>query len=138
MKTLNPYINFGGKCREAMSFYRDVFNGQITALQTYAEAGMDVLEPFRQNVLHSELKAEDLWLQASDGQPGGMVTTGDNVTLSVNVSDEQEQTKIFEALAKGGKVDYPLHTTFWNSIFGIVTDRCGIHWQLNCARQQAG
>jgi uncharacterized glyoxalase superfamily protein PhnB len=33
MKTLNPYINFGGKCREAMAFYRDVFGGQITALE---------------------------------------------------------------------------------------------------------
>jgi PhnB protein len=134
VKTLNPYINFDGKCLEAMTFYRDAFNGQITALQTYAEAGMDVPEPYRQNILHSEIKSEGLWLQASDGQPNGAVTIGDNITLSVNLSDEQEQARIFEALADGGQVNYPLHTTFWNSIFGIVTDRYGIHWQLNCAK----
>ena len=89
---------------------------------------MDVLEPFKQNILHSELKAEDLWLQASEGQPGGQVTVGDNITLSVNLSDEQGQKRLFESLANGVKADYPLHTTFWNSIFGMVTDRYGIHW----------
>lgn len=84
------------------------------------------------------MKAEGLLLQASDGQPGGAVTVGDNIALTVNMSDEQEQARIFDALANGGKVDYPLQATFWNSIFGMVTDRYGIHWQLNCARQQTG
>jgi PhnB protein len=137
MKTLNPYINFAGQCREAMAFYKDCFQGEITALQTFGEAGMDVPEPFKQNILHSELKAEAMWLQASDGQPGSAVIIGDNVTLSINLSDEKEQQRIFDTLADGGKVDYPLHDTFWGARFGMVMDRYGLHWQLNCEKKQA-
>ena len=137
MKTLNPYINFAGKCREAMTFYKDCFKGKITAMQTYDEGGMDVPEQFKQNILHSELKADAIWLQASDGQPGGSVMVGDNITLSLNFSDEKEQQRIFDTLAEGGKVDYALHDTFWGARFGMATDRYGIHWQLNCDKKPA-
>ena len=137
MKTLNPYINFAGKCREAITFYKDCFKGEITALQTYAEAGMDVPEPFKQKVLHSELKAEDIVLMASDGQPGVAVTVGDNITLSIILTDQAEQERIFNVLADGGKVDLALQDTFWGARFGIVTDRYGIHWQLNCDKKPA-
>ena len=30
MKSLHPYIDFGGKCREAMTFYKAVFHGELT------------------------------------------------------------------------------------------------------------
>jgi PhnB protein len=53
------------------------------------------------------------------------------------LSDEKEQQRIFETLADGGKVDYPLHDTFWGARFGMVTDRYDLHWQLNCEKKQA-
>ena len=40
-------------------------------------------------------------------------------------------------LADGGKVDYPIHDTFWGARFGLVTHRYGTYWQLNCEKKQA-
>jgi PhnB protein len=135
MKTLNPYIDFGGRCRQAMTFYKNAFGGEITVLQTFAEAGMDVPEPFKNNVIHSELKAEGILFQASDGQPGvSPVPVGDNINFNVNLTDESEEARLFAALAEGGRVDQPLGITFWNSIYGAVTDRYGIHWIFNCPK----
>jgi PhnB protein len=29
MKNINAYINFNGKCREAMTFYKDCIDGEL-------------------------------------------------------------------------------------------------------------
>jgi PhnB protein len=42
--------------------------------------------------------------------------------------------RIFNALADGGKVGMPLQQTFWAARFGMVTDRFGIPWMINCEK----
>lgn len=37
--------------------------------------------------------------------------------------------------ANGGKVDMPLAKQFWGGMFGMVTDKFGIHWMINIASQ---
>ena len=37
---LNPYLNFPGTAREAMSFYESVFGGTLTVM-TFADAGAE-------------------------------------------------------------------------------------------------
>ena len=39
MKTLTPYLLFAGNCREAINYYREVLNGEITQIQTFGEIG---------------------------------------------------------------------------------------------------
>ncbi|PZO69964.1 MAG: hypothetical protein DI634_04365 [Kocuria palustris] len=46
-------------------------------------------------------------------------------------SDEQRLTAIFDALADGGTVTFPLGKQVWGGIYGAVTDRFGIFWQIN-------
>ncbi len=132
MKTVVPYLLFGGTCREAMNYYKSCFGGEITAMQTFAEANMNVDDPFKQHIIHAEFKAEDIYLMASDGGPAFVSALGNNVTLNVNMDDEAEQDKIFSALAAGGKITMPLEKTFWGARYGQVTDRFGINWMLNC------
>ena len=57
MKNLNPYINFSGKCREALNFYKECLNGEIETLSTFAEAPGETDEKFKDNVMHSEFRA---------------------------------------------------------------------------------
>ena len=57
---------------------------------------------------------------------------GDNIHMSLNFTDEAEQTKIFEHLSTGGKITMPLGDTFWGARFGMLTDQFGIHWMFNC------
>ena len=60
--------------------------------------------------------------------------SGDNVTLSLQMTDEAEQTRIFDGLAQGGKVDQQLEDAPWGARFGMLTDRFGLHWLLNCPK----
>ncbi len=134
MKTLVPYLTFAGRTREAFNFYKDVLKGEIVSIQTFAEAKMETAEAHKNNIIHAEFKADGVHLMASDGMPGFVEQPGNNVSLSIELSDADEQSRIFEAFSKGGKVDMPLQDTFWGARYGMVTDRYGIHWMLNCQK----
>ena len=64
--------------------------------------------------------------------PGEFVK-GNDVTLALmgEDSDEQRLTAIFDALADGGTVTFPLGKQVWGGIYGAVTDRFGLSWQFN-------
>jgi len=133
MKSVHPYIDFGGKCRDAMSFYKDIFHGELT-ISTFAEFGVPVPEPMKDLAMHSELRADGLLLQASDGRPDQPAQVGNNITLSLQLTDEAEQTRIFNALARGGQVEQTLEDAPWGARFGMLTDRFAIRWLLNCPK----
>ena len=74
---------------------------------------------------------------------GGQVLMGDDVapdryeepkgfSLSLQIKSTAEAERIFEELAKGGKIGMPLEKTFWAERFGTVVDRFGIPWLINC------
>ena len=45
---------------------------------------------------------------------------------------EQDAERLFTDLAEGGTVHMPLQQTFWAARFGMLTDRFGIPWAINC------
>jgi PhnB protein len=135
MKQLNVYLNFPGTCRDALNFYREALGGEITSLQTFGESPVEVTDDNRDRVMHAEFRAGDIYFMASDSLPEhGDVRPGSAITLSVNLSDEAEQTAIFERLSNGGQVTMPLEDTFWGARFGMLVDRFGIPWMLNCEK----
>ncbi len=134
MKTLVPYLTFAGNCRQALEFYKECLNGEITAIQTFKEAKMEVDDSFKHRIIHAEFRAEDVFLMASDGNSGFLVNPGNNISLTLDLTDGKEQERIFKALAEGGAVTMPLQKTFWGATYGMLTDRYGIHWMLNCSK----
>ena len=52
--------------------------------------------------------------------------------VSLHPTDPAEAERVFEALAEGGTVTMPLAPTFWAKSFGMVTDRFGAPWMVNC------
>lgn len=67
----------------------------------------------------------------SDTFPGQPFEQGNNVTLAL-LSDKQDELKEwFEKLKDGGIVEMELQETFWSKLYGRVTDKFGIHWQLS-------
>jgi len=135
MKTLIPYLTFAGNCREAVEYYKEVLNGEIDSIQTFGEAKSNFGAQYDNYIMHADFKAENVHFMASDGMPGFAANPGNNISLDIDLTDLAEQAKIFEALAKGGKVDMPLQDTFWGAKYGMLTDRYGIHWMLNCYKQ---
>src|SRR5205823_1677659 len=64
---------------------------------------------------------------------GHKVTRGTNIQLSVTAENEAEGSRIFKALAAGGKTMVPLAKASWGGYFGMLTDKFGIQWMVNYA-----
>lgn len=132
--TAYPYLVFDGACAEAFRFYQQVLGGTIEAMITHA--GSPMAEPvpaeWGDRIMHACLIAGDLTLMGSDMPPGrAQRPAGFYVNLTVGQPAEAE--RIFDALADGGTVTMPLEPTFWAERFGMLVDRFGIPWMVNCA-----
>lgn len=137
MKPLTPYLFFGGDCRDAMNFYQDCFGGSLE-IMTYADGPADACPDAcpggvadKDKIMHACLTAGDLVLMASDN-PMGPPVAGDNVSISVHCESVAETERLFAALGRGGTVKMALADTFWGAHFGMLADRFGFHWMLNC------
>ncbi len=131
--TLSPYVRFNdGKCREAMNFYKECLGGELI-IQTVSETPMakDMPPEAQNSVMHASLKSEGLELSGSDMMRDKAVV-GDNVVLALNFDTEAEIRDIFAKLSTQGEVFMPLENAFWGAIFGVVTDKYGVEWMLNC------
>jgi PhnB protein len=50
------------------------------------------------------------------------------------LKDPKEAERIFTAFTEGGTVTMPLEETFWAEKFGMLTDRFGTPWMINCEK----
>ena len=137
MKQLHVYLSFpDGKCREALEFYTKALGGEIVSSQTFGSRNQSPKPEMDDYIIHAEFKADDIFFMASDAMPHHVSTAGTNVTLSINLDDQEEQTKIFNALAEGGNVQMALQDTFWGARFGMLTDKYGVNWMTNCEKKK--
>jgi PhnB protein len=134
---LEVYLTFDGNCEEAMNFYKEVFGGEIVGRQRFSEnPGMPVPDENKDQILHCRLEFDGNVLMASDNMPGGKTISGSNVSLTLGSRDRARTEKVFNQLAAGGKIGMPLQDTFWNAYFGMVTDKYGFNWMVNCENEQ--
>ncbi|MGA7304227.1 MAG: VOC family protein [Rhodothermales bacterium] len=133
MKT-TPYLTFNGDCREAFEFYADVLNGKIEAMISHADSPIagEVPPSWQDAIMHAYLVADDVQLMASDA-PGDHYARPAGLHVSLHVESPGEADRIFGTLAEGGSVTMPMQETFWAKRFGMVVDRFGIPWMVNCA-----
>jgi PhnB protein len=127
---LNPYVNFPGTCKEAMTFYKDSLGGKLT-IMTVGESQMAAQMPkeAHKNVLHSVLEKDGFVLMAADMmEPGAGVNEGP-VSLCMVCQSKAEIESLFAKLSAGGKVSHPLKEEFFGT-FGDFTDKFGINWMF--------
>ncbi len=72
---------------------------------------------------------------ASYAQPNKQYGEGP-ISLSLGTKDVNEAKRLFDALSKGGNAEMPLEKTFWGAMFGMLTDKYGIDWMVNCQLEQ--
>ena len=136
-KTLvQPYLFFGGRCEEAIDFYRTAIGAEIEMLMHYDEAPEQppegMLAPgFEKKVMHASFKVGETTVMASDGCGGADEAKFGRFSLSLAVPTEADADRVFAALAEGGSVVMPLGKTFWSPRFGMLTDRFGLGWMIN-------
>jgi PhnB protein len=55
-------------------------------------------------------------------------------SIAIGLIDLAQAERIFNALAEKGTVQMPLQQTFWAVRFGMVVDRFGTPWMVNCEK----
>ncbi|HTE32468.1 MAG TPA: VOC family protein [Chryseolinea sp.] len=130
MAQILAYLKFDGNCREAMTFYKECFGGELIFNTVKGSALEQHMKPEEGNkILHSSLINDDFKLFASEMTKP--TTTGDAIFLWVNCKDEEEIKSTFEKLSKGGKTATELQPAYWGYDFGAVTDKFGINWYVS-------
>ena len=133
---LNPYLAFRDTAEEAMSFYRSVFGGELTIMR-FSEYGASEDPAEGDKVMHAMLSTDEgMVLMASDTPNSMGLTVGDNVSISVGGEDETVLRGWWAELSDGGAVTMPLDRPPWGGLFGMCTDRFGVHWMISVADEK--
>ena len=129
---IHPYLNFDGQCAEAFSFYARVLGGSVRVMSVdESPMGADLGPEWQGRTIHAHLDLGDQVLLGSDSPPG-QHRQPQGVWVSVQVRTSEETERIFNALADGGTPVMALQETFWSKRFGMLVDRFGTPWMLNC------
>jgi PhnB protein len=102
---MNPYLYFDGDCEAAFKFYESVLGAKIG----------------------------EQALMASDAPPGRFEKQA-GFSLSLGFTDAAEAERVYHALAENGTKTMPIAETFWAVRFGMLVDRFGIPWMVNCEK----
>ena len=130
---ITPYLFFGGRCEEAIGFYRTALGAEVEMLMRFDESP-DAAPPgmlqagFEKKVMHAAVRVRGIQLMMSDGCD--TTPKFDGFRLALSVPTEADATRSFDALADGGSVQMPLTKTFWSPCYGMVTDRFGLGWMV--------
>ena len=131
MLGVNPYLAFKGNCREAIEFYKSALDANVLFTQTVGDSPMSNMGP-AENIMHCTIKVGDSTLMMCDDPTPDAATGTGNISLAIGLNDPEQAKQIFGKLAKDGSVIMPLEKTYWAEAFGMLTDKFGIRWMVNC------
>lgn len=133
MAAIDPYLIFDGNCEEAFNFYKSVLGVEFEMISKFKDMPGDKCPAGDENkIMHVSLPiGNGNRLMGSDTGSGmGGVTFGNNFSISLSTTSEDETKKLFDGLSTGGKVTMPLEPTFWAPLFGMLTDKFGVNWMV--------
>ena len=128
----NPYLFFGGNCREAFTRYQEIFGGELTVLTMADAPGGEGEAPAGKEdyVIHAALTFEGHLLMASDDPMNDNFGAVQGMMVSFSTPDVGEAKRVYDALAEGGTQTQPMMETFFSPAWGMVTDRFGTPWMV--------
>ena len=134
---MSPYLSFNGDCEEAFKFYERSLGGKLGELFRYGGTPMagEVPADMSNKVMHGSVTIGDQVLMGADSPPGQHEETK-GISLSLHIKSTAEAERIFQELSQDGRVVMPLEKTFWAALFGMLVDRFGIPWMINCEGDQ--
>ena len=98
------------------------------------------LQQIMESVTQAQLKSDvprmdigDTVLMASDAPPD-FFRPAQGFSVCLSVAEIAEAERVFHALAEGGTVKMPIAETFWAVRFGMLVDRFGTPWMVNCEK----
>jgi PhnB protein len=127
-----PYLHFQDNCKEAMSFYQELFGGELEIMPISESPAKDQFpENLHDQILHATLTHGNFNLMASDMCGQGELNQGNSVELSLDCSSKKEIEHLYHKLSEGGQVIQKLEPQFWGGLFAMVMDKFGVRWMLS-------
>ena len=130
MKDFTIYLIFNGNCSEAMTFYKNCLDAELTMFP-FSEAPDPMPAEAKDRIMHARLAKGKATIMASDNMPGMAFMAGNNFSISIDCDTAEEIEKLFNALGENGTVKMPLQKTFYAARFGMLTDQFGVNWMFN-------
>lgn len=136
---MHPYLTFDGDCEAAFAFYEKVFEAKVGEIHRFSDtpAGSQVAPEFRNRIMHMNMEINGQVLMGSDAMPGHPYAGKSGFSLSISVDDVAHAERLFKDLSEGATITMPLEPTFWAARFGMLTDRFGTPWMINCEHPAA-
>lgn len=132
---LHPYLVLNGNGKEAIAFYENALGAEVLHVQTFGDMPENPEYPTpaeaKDRILNAQLKVGGTNLMLSDTFPGQPYQIGSQITIAITISETEEAKEIFNKLKEDGKVNMELQETFWSPLYGQVTDKFGIEWQVS-------
>lgn len=136
--TINTYINFQGKAKEAIEFYKEVLKTEEPFYMYYKEMPEDPNFPVPDGcgdwLMHGSINYHGQKIMFSDVLPHADFKQGNNISLLIDLDDPDELKKLFDAFNINAKITMPFGETYWAQAFGSLIDQFGIEWQFNSSR----
>ncbi len=135
---VNPYLMYNGNCEEAFKFYESKLGGKIEGFFKYGSSPMAAKVPadWQDKVMHGTMTLGAKTLMGADTMPGMPYDGMKSFSLAIGLNDAAEAERIFAALAEGGSVTMPIQETFWAVRFGMLVDKFGTPWMINCEKAE--
>lgn len=142
MARTSTYLNFTGTTEAAFEFYRSVFGtafgGPISRMRDVPTMpGQPPLSEAEGNqIMHITLPILGGHVLMGTDVPERMrqgFVVGSNISIMLEPDTRAEADRLFAALAAGGEATMPLQDMFWGDYYGMLTDKFGVQWMLNCS-----
>ena len=138
MTKVNPYLIFNGNCEEAFSFYKSAFRGEFLYIGRYKDVPPADQQTFQvtndNKIMHISLPISDETILMGCDNPeeaGQGIIMGNNISLSINTTSQDEADRLFNELSVGGQIKMLMKQTFWGAYFGVFIDKFGINWTIS-------
>jgi PhnB protein len=134
---MNPYLSFKGQCEAAFKLYERCLGGHLGELFRYGGTPLadQVPADWSDKIMHGSLKVGDQVMMGGDVAPD-RYEEPKGFSMSLHIKSTADGERIFRELAKDGQVVLPLEKTFWSASFGMLVDRFGVTWLINCEGDQ--
>lgn len=133
---VNPYLVFNGDCEAAFTFYARATGGQLGPMMRFGETEgcEDMPASHKDKIMHTHIMFGQTVLMASDNHPDHPYNGVNGCSIALQVDSIAEAERVFAALSEGGQVTMPLGEVFWAVRFGMLVDRFGVPWMVNCEK----
>jgi PhnB protein len=130
---VNAYLSFRGECEAAFTYYAECLGGKLGEIFRYAGTPLAEQVPadWQNKIMHGSLAVGDQVFMGGDVAPD-RYEKPKGFSLSLHIASTAQAERVFQLLAKDGTIVMPLEKTFWAARFGMLVDRFGIPWLINC------